>query len=276
MTKLSLDKSCSLPSKSIGMFDSGVGGLTVMREVMKAVPRESIVYLGDTAHYPYGDKSRETIIRYSIENAIFLMEHNIKMLVVPCNTATAYALEKLRKIFNIPVIGVIEPGAEKAVQVSRNKRIAVLATRATVQSGMYQSEILKRLPGAEVFAVACPLFVPLVEEKWMHHPAARLVVKEYLHALREKRVDTVLLGCTHYPLLRPMIQEEVGADVAIVDSALTCAEKVAAVLDEHSLRAQSVQPAAHRYFVSDDPQKFQHLGCEILGMPIETVGTMSF
>lgn len=274
MTKSSWDKSCSLSSKSIGMFDSGVGGLTVMREVMKALPRESIVYLGDTAHYPYGDKSCETIIRYSIENAIFLMEQNIKMLVVPCNTATAYALEKLRKIFNIPVIGVIEPGAEKAVQVTHNKRIAVLATRATIQSGVYQREIQKRLPGVEVIAVACPLFVPLVEEKWMHHPAAKLVVKEYLKELCDKHVDTVLLGCTHYPLLRHIIQEEVGEDVAIVDSAMTCAEKVATVLAEQSLQAHCEQEAAHRYFVSEDPQKFQHHGSEILGIPIEPVSSM--
>ena len=242
-----------------------------MRAVMNALPQESIVYLGDTAHYPYGDKSRSTIIRYSIENAIFLMEQHIKMLVVPCNTATAYAVEKLRRIFNIPVIGVIEPGAEKAVQVSRNKRIAVLATRATVQSGVYQSEIHRRLPGAEVFAIACPLFVPMVEEKWMHHPATRLVVKEYLHTLRDKNIDTVLLGCTHYPLLRALIQEEVGDDVAIVDSAQTCAETVADILDQEVLRATSTQQAAHRFFVSDDPQKFQHLGSEILGMSIESV-----
>lgn len=262
--------------KAIGMFDSGLGGLTVMQQILHALPQEKIIYFGDTARVPYGGKSGETIIRYSIENTIFLMEQNIKMLVIPCNTATAYALEKLRQVFNIPVIGVIEPGAEKAVQVTRNGRIAVLGTKATISSGIYEKEIHKRLPRAYVESIACPLFVPLVEEMYVSHPAAKLIVKEYLAPLRNKDVDTILLGCTHYPLLRQLIEEELGEQVTIVDSAVTCAETVSAYLGTHQMQAQrsETQPQ-HQYFVSDDPEKFRSLGSAFLGMPLHNVKAAS-
>jgi len=253
--------------KPIGMFDSGIGGLTVMREVMRLLPHEQILYLGDTARLPYGGKSRETIIRYSIENAIFLLEHQIKMLVIPCNTASSAALDKLRSIFNIPVIGVIEPGAHKAAQVTRNGKIAVLGTKGTIASGAYQKEIQRLLPEAMVVPIPCPLFVPLVEEKFIHHPAARLIVEEYLKPLAKQEVDTILLGCTHYPLLQKLIEEVVGPGIHIVDSATTCAEKVAEVLKEQNLQNHPHCPV-HQFFVSDDPHKFQVHGEEILGSPI--------
>lgn len=262
--------------QSIGMFDSGLGGLTVMQQILRVLPQEKIIYFGDTARVPYGGKSGETIVRYSIENTIFLMEQNIKMLVIPCNTATAYALEKLRQVFNIPVIGVIEPGAQKASQVTRNGRIAVLGTKATISSGIYKTEIQKLLPTAHVESVACPLFVPLVEEMFVSHPAAKLIVREYLAPLRNKDIDTILLGCTHYPLLRELIAEEFGDQVNIVDSAVTCAEKVSEFLCAHEMQAQPSETLPqHQYFVSDDPEKFRTLGREFLGMPLENVKAAS-
>lgn len=256
---------------SIGMFDSGVGGLTVMKQITKYTPKEHIVYFGDTARVPYGEKSRETIIRYSIENSIFLMQQNIKILVIACNTASAYALEKLRQIFNIPVIGVIEPGAQKAVEVTRTGRIAVLGTKGTVNSGVYQAEIKKRLSQAVVTAIPCPLFVPLVEEQFIHHASAKLIVKEYLAPLQSQKVDTVLLGCTHYPLLRQLIEEELGPDVSVVDSAMTCAEQVLAVLKDQALGSDRNDSPQHNYYVSDDPEKFRNLGRNFLGIPLDNV-----
>ena len=260
----------------IGMFDSGSGGLTVMREIIKVLPNEELIYFADTARLPYGSKSRETIIRYSIENAIFLLEHAIKILVVPCNTASAYALDKLRNIFNIPVIGVIEPGAEKAVEVTRHGRIAVLGTKGTIQSGAYQKAIHHLMPKANVLSIPCPLFVPFVEEKFIQHPAARLIVKEYLKPLKEHKTDTILLGCTHYPLLRHLIEEEIDSDVVIVDSASTCTEKVRQILKERDLATKKNVPPTHKYYASDDPEKFKILGAEILGLPIENVSFPSF
>lgn len=261
------------PNKShqaIGVFDSGVGGLTVMKEIVSQLPKESTIYFGDTARVPYGGKSRETIIRYSIENSIFLLEKKIKMLVVACNTACSVALEQLQNIFNIPVIGVIEPGVQKVREVTKNQRIAILGTQGTIKSGVYQKEIQTILPQAFVKAVSCPLFVPLVEEQFIAHPATRLIVKEYLKPLLNQEIDTILLGCTHYPLLRDLICEEMGPEVNIVDSASTCANKISELLTLHDLHypQESFQKADHRFIVSDDPEKFKHLGSEFFGNDI--------
>jgi glutamate racemase len=258
-------------SQAIGIFDSGIGGLTVMREIMKRLPHENLIYYGDTARLPYGDKSKEVITRYSMENTIFLMEQNIKLLVVACNTASALALEKLQRIFNIPILGVIEPGAENAVKTSKNKNIAVLGTKGTIKSGVYQREIEKKMPQAKVISIACPLFVPLVEERFFHHPAAGLIIKEYLFPLKDHQVDTVLLGCTHYPLLKQRIMEELLEEVSVVDAAFTCALKVAEILKQSQLENGSSTHPEYQYFVSDDPIKFQSLGIDFLGMPIKNV-----
>lgn len=258
-------------SNSIGLFDSGIGGLTVMQQLLKVLPEEHFIYFGDTARLPYGDKSSETIIRYSLENAEFLLEKKIKLLVVACNTASAYAIDHLQQRLSIPVIGVVEPGADSAVQASRTGRIAVLGTRATVQSQAYQKAISMRDPGAVVIPLACPLFVPLVEEHFMDHPATRMIVEQYLKPLKEQRVDTVLLGCTHYPLLKDTIRHVMGNDVAIVDSALSCAETVKALLHEQGLKAPKKTHEEHHYYVSDDPRKFQILGESFLGMPLAQV-----
>ncbi len=258
-------------SQPIGIFDSGIGGLTVMQELMQRLPNENLIYFGDTAHLPYGDKSQETIIQYSIENAIFLIEQNIKLLVVACNTASAYALEKLQKLFSIPILGVIEPGAENAVKATKSNCIAVLGTKGTIKSGAYQREIKKRQPQISVISIACPLFVPLVEERFIHHPAAALIVKEYLTPLKHHPIDTVLLGCTHYPLLKANIMQELGAGISVVDSASTCATKVTELLKDQHLQNSTNIKGNIQYFVSDDPHKFQALGSDLLGIPIEKV-----
>lgn len=259
---------------AIGIFDSGVGGLTVMQQLMRILPHERLIYFGDTARVPYGNKSRQTIIRYSIENTICLLEKNIKLLVVACNTASALALPKLRQFFHLPIVGVIEAGAEKAVAVTRNQRIAVLGTRGTIQSGAYQAAIHKLAPQATILPIACPLFVPLVEEQWLSHPATQLIVQEYLRPIREHHVDTVLLGCTHYPLLGPLIQKEVGEEVALVDSASTCAHQVEQLLHQQQLFASHLQ-GEHQYYVSDDPEKFRALAEHLFGHNLRNVELLS-
>lgn len=261
-------KRCCLP---IGMFDSGIGGLTVMQEICTTLPQEKIIYFGDTARLPYGEKSQETIIRYAIENTIFLMEQKIKMLVIPCNTVSSYALENLQRIFNIPILGVIEPGVDRVVQVTKNQRIAVLGTRGTIHSGVYQNAIKKKLPGCEVFAIACPLFVPLVEERFLEHEATKMIVKDYLAPLKNEKIDTILLGCTHYPLLRDLIQEEMGKHVLIIDSATTCAQRVSEIIKAQNLVTHAAGIPRHQYFASDNPEKFRALGSHFLQNEIEKV-----
>lgn len=260
-------------SDPIGLFDSGVGGLTVMQQVMRLLPHERLIYFGDIARVPYGNKGQETIIRYSIENTISLLDKQIKLLVVACNTATALALSKLRQFFQLPIIGVIEPGAKKAVEVSRNQRIAVLGTQATIRSGAYQEAIHKLAPNATVFPIPCPLLVHLVEENWIEHPATRLIIQEYLHPLKGKEIDTLLLGCTHYPLLKKVIQEEVGEKITLVDSASTCAEEVASILKKNSLLSSQLQ-GEHHYYSSDDPEKFRQQGEKLFHFPLPKVDLM--
>lgn len=246
-----------------------------MREVIQALPNENLIYFGDTARVPYGGKSAETITRYTIESAIFLLEKQVKLLVIACNTASAHAIDKLRRIFNIPIIGVIEPGASKAVQTTRNGRIAVLGTKATINSGAYQKQIHSLLPSAHILPIACPLFVPLVEEIFVFHPAAQMIVREYLQPIQKEKIDTLLLGCTHYPLLHSLIQEEVGPDVAIVDSASTCAKTIEEALHTYQLANQSSSKPSYQYYVSDDPLKFKTLGQSFLKAPLEHVEVAS-
>jgi len=251
----------------IGMFDSGLGGLTVMQQMMRTLPFEDIIYFGDTARLPYGAKSRETVIRYSLENSDFLTKKNIKLLVVACNTASAHALEVLQEQLSIPVMGVIGPGAKSALQTTKNGRIGVLGTKGTINSQSYQKAISKLDSKAKVFSTACPLFVPLVEEGYANHPATRLIVNEYLSPLRSQGIDTLLLGCTHYPLLKEAIRFELGDEVKIVDSAAACAEEVKQVL----LRPRQNRTSRYGFYVSDDPDKFRTLGEVFLGGPIESV-----
>lgn len=258
-------------SSPIGMFDSGIGGLTVLRQLMHLLPEEQILYFGDTARMPYGDKSNETIQRYAIENTHFLLSRQIKLLVVACSTASAHSMIKLRELFDLPIVDVVEAGVNQVVSTTKNHRIAVLGTKGTIFSAVYQNEIIKRLPGATVFSIACPLLASLVEENFYTHPAARLIVREYLAPLKNSSIDTLLLGCTHYPLLMPLIQEELP-NVTIVDPAACCAQMVASLLCQINLKSTAaISKPIHRFYVSDDPHKFSRLASQFLDTPIHHV-----
>jgi glutamate racemase len=259
-------------AKPIGMFDSGLGGLTVMQQLMRVLPNEDIVYFGDTARLPYGTKSRETVARYSLENSHFLIQKNVKMLVVACHTASAHALELLQQTLSIPVMGVIEPGVKSAINETKNGRIGVLGTKGTINSQSYQKAMLRLNPNILLFPAACPLFVPLVEEGYTDHMATHLIVKEYLVPLLKLNIDTLLLGCTHYPLLKQVISSEVGAGVNIIDPAAACAEQVKKMLCDMELRREELEETPnYGFYVSDDPEKFRILGERFLGHPIEAV-----
>lgn len=242
-----------------------------MRQLIKHLPCEDIIYFGDTARIPYGGKSKETIQRYAIENAIFLIKKNIKLLVVACNTADAQALDSLQQLFTIPIIGVITPSIELAIAATKNQHIAVLGTNGTIQSGIYQKGILQRLPGAKIVPVACPLLVHIVEERYIHHPVSTMLVEEYLHPLKRENIDTVILGCTHYPLLAPVFQEVMGPHIHFIDSGEACAHRVSEQLHSLNLCTPKSAKGRHQYFVSDDPEKFQLAGQTFLGTSIDSV-----
>jgi glutamate racemase len=238
------------PDLPIGIFDSGVGGLTVYRALHEQLPQERFVYLGDTARVPYGTKSLATVERYAVENARFLEAHGVKLLVVACNTASALALPAIRASVSVPVVGVIEPGARAAVEASAGtQRIGVIATEATVRSGAYARAIRELAPGAEVTERACPLFVSLAEEGWADTDVARKVAAEYLTDLAGGRVDALVLGCTHYPILRRVIQETVGAGVRLIDSGEAAAKSVEAALEREGLRRRGFDTATGRLLI---------------------------
>lgn len=257
--------------RAIGIFDSGVGGLTVLKEIQKHLPNESIFYFGDTARVPYGAKSKETIERYCIENAILLLEKNIKVLIIACNTASAYGMDKLKRVFQTPVIGVISPGAKALVEATKNKKVAVLATKSTIASECYPKAIHALDKDVEVLSVACPLLVPMIEEQMFDHQATRLMVREYLKPVKEKGCDSILLGCTHYPLIKGLIAEELGFLVSVVDSATTCALEIVHLLHSLDLKNQTNKSERIQYYVSDDPLKFQETGQRFLEKPITNV-----
>lgn len=256
---------------AIGIFDSGIGGLTVLKEINLLLPNENLIYFGDTARVPYGTKSRDTVTRFSTEIVEFLISLKVKMIVVACNTSSALALPSLINKFPIPFIGVIKPGAEEAVSVSSSGRIGVIGTRATVESGAYEKEIHKFSPMAQVFSRACPVFVSLVEEGWTEHPATRLIAEEYLKPLKEKEIDTLVLGCTHYPLLKSLIQEIMGDKIRVVDSAHACSLAVQKALAERNLSNKSGKTGEVIYYVSDMPEKFEELSSRFLGRHIRNV-----
>lgn len=258
-------------SGSIGIFDSGFGGLTVMRAIRDLMPHENIVYFGDTARLPYGSKSADTILRYSLENASFLVTQGIKVLVIACNTACTAALEEVRKSCSVPVIGITEQGVDEVSRLWPEGKVAILGTRATITSGVYQQQILSRCSALELFSISCPLFVPLVEEGYVEHPMSALIVQEYLRPLKNKGIQGVLLGCTHYPLLQSSIQQELGPEVTLVDPAVACAEKTRTLLAEKNLLNPSDNIPHYQFYVSDDPEKFRLLGKTFLNYPIEHV-----
>jgi glutamate racemase len=255
------DRASDSSSQPIGVFDSGLGGLTVVRALRQRLPDETILYFGDTARVPYGPKSTETIRRFTREISLFLKRQGVKMIVVACNTCTATALDCVSEEFAGPVLGVIEPGVEAAVRHTRSHRIGVIGTLATINSAAYERALLERLPGARVYSTACPLFVPLAEERMEHHPATGLIAMEYLRPLLDQEIDTLILGCTHYPLLREAIQRTVGERVTVVDSAECTADAAACVLAGEGIAAPKGLRVSSRYFVSDDPgslERFFH------------------
>ncbi len=252
-------------SAPIGIFDSGIGGLTVTHSIFERLPHESTIYFGDTARVPYGPKSPDTVRRYSLEILHWLLGQGVKLVVVACNTSTAHALQALRAESPVPVIGVIEPGATAAVGATNGGPIGVIGTAGTIASNAYAKAIHSLQPGARVEQVACPLFVPLVEEGWFEHPAAQLIAEEYLGSLREGGVDALVLGCTHYPLLKPLLGRVMGPRVKLIDSAQETARVVAAALEEKGLQAAPGAPVTHRFVVSDDEARFRVVGSRFLG-----------
>lgn len=249
----------------IGIFDSGIGGLTVARAVYERLPHESTVYFGDTARVPYGPKSPDTVRRYSLEILEWLLAQQVKAVVIACNTSTAHALDALRSESPVPVIGVIEPGARAAVAAAHGGVIGVIGTAGTIASNAYARAIRSRAPDARIVQRACPLFVPLVEEGWFEHPAARLIAAEYMAPLREAEVSALVLGCTHYPLLRPLLQEEMGPGVTLIDSGAETARVVEEVLKREGLAAEPDAVPTHRFAVSDDEARFRAVGSRFIG-----------
>ena len=255
----------------IGVFDSGVGGLTVVKEIMNQLPGEEIIYFGDTARLPYGSKSKKTVITYTRQIVRFLMNKDVKAIVIACNTASALALETVKSEVDIPIIGVVKPGAMVAARTTRNGRIGVIATEATINSGIYSEVLSETNPKVQVFGKACPLFVPLVEEGLIDDPVTYEMVKRYTDVLLEKHIDTLVLGCTHYPLLRKSIRKIVGEDIVLVNPAYETAKSLSEVLTEKGLRNDSTPKLNHKFYVSDGAEKFKQFANTIL--PCEVMET---
>ena len=260
-----------MTDKAIGIFDSGIGGLTVLKAIRSALPNERLVYFGDTARIPYGTKSRKLIQQYALEDAHFLMQFDVKMIVVACNTASAMALEFLQSQLAIPVVGVVIPGAQGAVRETKNKNIGVIGTTATVNSGAYTKTVLNNSPDCNVFSTACPLLVPLVEEGWLDNEITVLTLKMYLREILNKQIDTLILGCTHYPLLTSTINKITGNDITLIDSGLETAKAVNEVLLQNNLLYKGPRKDDDQFYVSDIPQKFEEIGSRFLGEPLKNV-----
>ncbi|MDI6606135.1 MAG: glutamate racemase [Candidatus Omnitrophota bacterium] len=262
--------------KPIGVFDSGVGGLTVARELIRQLPYEEIVYFGDTARVPYGIKSKETVIRFSIENILFLLKQEVKLICVACNTASSLALPAIRHHFKVPIVGVITPGAREAVYATKNKRVGVIGTKGTIKSGTYEREIRQLDRRIKVTAVACPLFVPFVEEGWLSGKVVMEVARHYLKPLKASGVDTVILGCTHYPLLRPVIAKILGEGVTLIDSARQVAFEVKKILAAEGLLNSRPRKGGSSFYVSDNPEWFSALAARFLGRKIKNISRVNY
>jgi glutamate racemase len=242
-----------MDSRAIGVFDSGLGGLTVVKQIIKALPSESIIYLGDTARVPYGTRDRDTITKFALELTKYLIKHDVKYLVVACNTISATCLEEIEELSPVPVIGVIKPAAKLAVETTKNKRVGVIGTRATVHSGAYTREMRKIKDSIEVFAEPCPLFVPIIEEGLMQHQIAEIAVAEYLLPYQDNDLDTMILGCTHYPMLRDLIQKKMGSSVKLIDSAKPTAQALKLDLKERGLLNSSDEQPVYKLYLTDTP-----------------------
>lgn len=250
----------------IGVFDSGVGGLTVVKALREALPHEDFIYLGDTARVPYGNKTADTVTRFSREVCRFLMSHKVKMIVVACNTASALALPGLEKEMAVPILGMISSGAEAALSSGSPRHIGVIGTSSTIESGAYTAAIRERAPFVRVSAQACPLLVPLVEERWLEHSVTVAVLREYLDPLLSDGIDTLVLGCTHYPLLKPAIRGIVTDSITLVDSAEASAAATVRLLERQGIKNGSSHPGRIALFVTDMPRKTDQIVAAFLGL----------
>jgi len=257
-----------MDNRPIGIFDSGVGGLTVMREVMEQLPYENIIYLGDTARIPYGSKSEQTIRKYANQCSSFLKSKDVKTIVIACNTASSIALEHVQKNFDLPIIGVIDPGARSAAEATETGRIGVIAT---INSNAYQAKIMEYLHDAEVIGIPCPLFVPIVEEGWEYSNVAELTAEKYLEELIEHEVDTLVLGCTHYPILRHTIKKVVGSGVKLVNPAFETARDLKKLLAEKNMLNENYGKARYEYYASDAPERLRRIGGNFLKKEIDNL-----
>ncbi len=248
----------------IGIFDSGIGGLTVAKEIIKQLPNESIIYIGDTARVPYGPRSKEIVTKFALEMVDFLLKRKVKCLVVACNTISATCLYEIEKLSKIPVIGVVKPAVKKAVKVTRNKKIGVIGTQGTIKSKAYENEIKNLDPRIQVFSVGCPLFVPLAEEGLHKHEATKLVAEDYLEGLVENNIDTLILGCTHYPLLYETIAETIGKKVNLVDSAQPTTEELKKMLEEKAFLSDG-NNLQYEFFVTDAPDRVLEVAGRFFG-----------
>ena len=264
-------------NRPIGVFDSGIGGLTVLREIWKAVPEESTIYFGDNSRFPYGTKSRSTIIRYSLQNMKFLESKDVKMIVIACNTASAYAFEELKVKAGVPVVEVVTPGADVACRATKNGRIGIIATKGTISTGVYKKAVEKRaeelgMKDIEIFQQACPLFVSLAEEGWWDNEIARMTAGEYLEPLKAEGIDTLVLGCTHYPLLAKVIGEVMGPDVKLINTGVAVAGTVKDILEKNHLGSDETDPV-RKFYTSDDPAMFEQVASPFLGQGLPS-GTL--
>jgi len=252
-------------TRPIGIFDSGIGGLTVVHEIFRRLPNESVVYFGDTARVPYGTKSPRVVEQFAKEDIFFLLNRNVKLVVAACHTVSSVALDGIVASMHLPILGVVDPGVKAALEATRNKRIGIIGTRATVHSGTYEAKFRAKDAGIQVFSSACPLFVPLAEEGWLESDITRQTAEIYLEPMIEKDVDTLILGCTHYPLLKKVIRQVMGDSVVIIDSAEETAKQVAGRLEKIKMENEPENTPAHAFFVSDIPHQFQEVGERFLG-----------
>ena len=267
-------------NRPIGVFDSGIGGLTVLREIWKAVPGESTVYFGDNSRSPYGTKSRSTIIRYSLQNLKFLESKDVKMIVIACNTASAYAYEELKARANVPVVEVVTPGADVACKATKNGRIGIIATKGTISTGVYKAAVEKRaeelgIKNIEIFEQACPLFVSLAEEGWWNTEVTRLTAEEYLRPLKEAGIDTLVMACTHYPLLSKVIKEVMGDGVVLVNTGEATAKVVKELLSSEGTASSDNKSPVREFYTSDEPELFEQVATPFLGEGLPS-GTKHF
>jgi len=260
-----------MDNRPIAVFDSGIGGLTVLNEIMEQLPGEDIIYLGDTARIPYGTRSKETVIKYVLQSFQFLMTKDIKAIVIACNTATALAMEEAQKEFSLPIIGVIEPGSKASISCTKNNTIGIIGTEGTINSGAYQKRIRGEVPDAEIIGISCPLFVQIVEEGWENSDVAYIAAQKYLLELKEHNIDTLVLGCTHYPALRYTIGKVMGEGVTLINPAYETAKLTKSLLKEQGLLNEKLDGGTYKYYVSDDPEKFKRVGGNMIRKQIGIV-----